>query len=359
MKIAIVGGGPVGLWTASQIKIRSPNAEVTVYEKHPSYQRTHPLVISHSSLSGTPQDARIQEVVQGFMASKPHGIFWKSSTISTKKIEEDLDALALKVGVKINKNSPIEDCTKLDAQIVIGADGAHSHVREKIFDEIGSLRKQLNHIVEVKYLIQGEGRKLSLIQKSKESSLVEEHVSAQNDEGNTPITLRFFVTPTQYEALQDATFKNPYTLDLLPPSLKKKVLKRLALRSTKLKEVRVANSEKITAIPLGTYSASSFVKTADKIYCLVGDAAFGVPFFRSLNNGFLCGTKLASRISAGNLSTELWYYNLYVHLLSKWEIAIANIKSLFIKIAEWIIYFATQPAQILSSLYSRPAAVIT
>lgn len=364
MKIAVVGGGPVALWTASQIKIRNPDADIIVHEKHPFYQRTHPLVISHGSLSGIPQDARIQEVVQGFMATKPHGIFWKSSTISTKKIEEDLEALALKVGVKINKNSPIEDCSKLDAQIVIGADGAHSHVREKIFEEIGSLRKQLNHVVEVKYFVKGEGRKLSLLQKSKSSSLVEEHVAAQNEEGNTPITLRFFVTPAEYEVLQDATFKNPYRLDQLPASLKKKVQKRLALRGAKVAEVRVANSEKITAIPLGTYSASSFVKTADKIYCLVGDAAFGVPFFRSLNNGFLCGTKLAARISRGlahpgKMSSELWYYNLYVHLLSKWEIAIANIKSLFIKIAEWIIYFVTLPWEILSSLYNRPTAVLT
>lgn len=355
MGIAIVGGGPVALWTASQIMIRNPKADVTVYEKHPFYQRTHPLVISHSSLADIPQDARIQEVVQGFKTSKPHGLIWKSSTISTKKIEEDLEALALKVGVKIHKNNPIEDCTKLDARIVIGADGSHSHVRNKVFEEIGSLRKQLNRIVEVKYLAQGQTRKLPFLYKSKNTtSIVEEHVASPNEEGNTPITLRFFVSENVYEALQNATFKNPYTLEQIPDSLMKKVQKRLSLRASALGEIRLPNSEKVTAIPLETYSASSFVKTADKIYCLVGDAAFGVPFFRSLNNGFLCGTKLAGRISEGlahpeKMVSALWYYNVYVHLLSKWEIVVANIKSLFIKIADWIIYFATLPWQYMTS----------
>jgi hypothetical protein len=31
---------------------------------------------------------------------------------------------------------------------------------------------------------------------------------------------------------------------------------------------------------------------------LVGDAAFGVPYFRALNNGLLCGTKLAETLAA-------------------------------------------------------------
>lgn len=353
MKIAIVGGGPVGLWTASQIKIRSPDADITVYEKHPLYQRAHPLVISHSSLGGIPQDTRIQEVVQGFMDSKPRGLFWKSSTISTKKIEEDLEALAKKVGVKILKSTPIADCTKLDADIVIGADGSHSQVRKQIFDELKILRKQLNRIVEVKYLAKGPTDRLPKLMNSS-SSLVDEHIAAPDETGNTPVSLRFFVNKKEYEAMQNATFRNPYTLEQLPPSLRKKVFSRLNARTKKLKEVRVLCSEKVTALPLETYSSSSFVKkVAEKIYCLVGDAAFGVPFWRSLNNGFLCGTDLAARISYGltqpeSMESALYWYNLYTHVLSKWEILIANIKSLFIQIADWFVYFAKLPLELFA-----------
>ncbi|MBS0629158.1 MAG: hypothetical protein JSS30_02905 [Verrucomicrobia bacterium] len=353
MKIAIIGGGPVGLWTASQIKIRRPEADVTVYEKHPLYQRVHPLVLSHSSLSGIPEDKRIQAVVQGFKALKPRGFFWKSSTISTKKIESDLEALATNVGVKILKSHPIDDCSSLDADVIIGADGSHSLVRKQIFDETKATRKQLHRIVEVKYLVSGH---TDLIGKTIDpaSSFIDERVAAQDDEGNTPVSLRFFVTKKEYEVMQNATFRNPYTLEQLPPSLQKKVFQRLDHRAKKFHETRVLGSEKVTAIPLETYSSNSFVKRiADKIYCLVGDAAFGVPFFRSLNNGLLCGTELASRISYGlesaeKLDASLYYYNLYTHARSKWEILAATIKGLFIQIAEWFVYLIKLPFELLS-----------
>lgn len=367
--IAIIGGGPVGLWTACQLKILRPEVDVTVYEKHPFYQRIHPLTIHHSSLANAPDDARIQEIIQGFKESKPQGWFWKSSKISTKRIEDDLQSLATKVGVRILKNTPIENCRSLkNVRLVIGADGSHSTVRKEIFGEKIHSRKQLNRIVEVKYQVLGETEKLSIIKQAysnikTSNSLIEEHVGAPNEDGTTPVTLRFFVAQKEYEPLQDATFKKPYTIDQLPPSLMKTVKERLALRAKLLNEVRVQNSEKVSAIPLETYSSSSFVKKEGEVtYCLVGDAAFGVPFNQSLNNGLACGTKLASRISAGLENTEkldsrLSWYNWYVHILSRKEILIATIKNFFIQLADWIIYINSKmPWQyIKSSPLQQPA----
>ncbi len=42
------------------------------------------------------------------------------------------------------------------------------------------------------------------------------------------------------------------------------------------------------------------VNQHDHQYFLVGDAAFGVPFFRALNNGLMCGSQLAQAL------THLW-----------------------------------------------------
>jgi len=41
-------------------------------------------------------------------------------------------------------------------------------------------------------------------------------------------------------------------------------------------------------------------KTREKglVHVLVGDAAFGVPYFRSLNNGLVCGSELALKIAS-------------------------------------------------------------
>jgi 2-polyprenyl-6-methoxyphenol hydroxylase-like FAD-dependent oxidoreductase len=49
--IVIVGGGPVGLWTAIQLKKRCPESHIVVYEKYLSYRRSHVLSIDRNSLS--------------------------------------------------------------------------------------------------------------------------------------------------------------------------------------------------------------------------------------------------------------------------------------------------------------------
>ena len=65
-------------------------------------------------------------------------------------------------------------------------------------------------------------------------------------------------------------------------------------------ERRVPGSEKLTALDLAVYRAREFVTISrgqSRAFCLVGDSAFGVPFFRALNNGLLCGTKLAEELA--------------------------------------------------------------
>lgn len=47
--VVIVGGGPIGCWTALQIKMRNPDAQIVIYERHPVYQRDHILSIKKAS----------------------------------------------------------------------------------------------------------------------------------------------------------------------------------------------------------------------------------------------------------------------------------------------------------------------
>lgn len=45
----------------------------------------------------------------------------------------------------------------------------------------------------------------------------------------------------------------------------------------------------------------------DVAFALVGDAAFGVPYYRALNNGLLCGSELAAALSEhGSASGNAW-----------------------------------------------------
>lgn len=83
------------------------------------------------------------------------------------------------------------------------------------------------------------------------------------------------------------------------------------------KERRVPGSEKLTALDLTVYRSSQYVKFVDspsssndnklpkKAFCIVGDAAFGVPFFRALNAGLLSGSKLGEELSQVILSDDV------------------------------------------------------
>ncbi len=48
--VVFVGGGPIGCWTALQIKKRNPEASIVIYERKPVYERDHILSISRDSL---------------------------------------------------------------------------------------------------------------------------------------------------------------------------------------------------------------------------------------------------------------------------------------------------------------------
>lgn len=68
-------------------------------------------------------------------------------------------------------------------------------------------------------------------------------------------------------------------------------------RRAKLGE-RCVGGALVTAVELSAYSASTFAGRVDGVpFALVGDAAFGVPYFRALNNGLACANELALRLA--------------------------------------------------------------
>ncbi len=232
-------------------------------------------------------------------------------------------------------------------------------IREQIFDGRLSTEGYLKFIIDVKYEVYGQGHRLRLIKEKYPTlkvldTLAQEHVG-QEKEGKTPVTCIIFVNKETATQMSDATFKHPYTFqnrEKIDAHVLEQVETWLKIKRQNGEQV-VAGSERITSTPLGYYASERVVKIDDKrIYALVGDAAFGVPFFRSLNNGFLEGTYLAktvaqtlapqpslagrilSRITLAthNLPWPLFKYSFYVKVLSKTEIFIAAVKSFFLSI---------------------------
>jgi len=160
----------------------------------------------------------------------------------------------------------------------------------------------------LKYEVEGETKTLDLTTQAyallkKLPYLVEEHVGKVSKEGLSPVTIRFIIDENLYdEHLKGASFANPYIfprdLEKLGP-LKQAMFMWLNARKDYLGEKRLPGSEKMTAVKLSIYQVESvFMKDEQgRSVFLVGDAAFGVPFFRALNNGLLCSSKLAHCIA--------------------------------------------------------------
>lgn len=97
------------------------------------------------------------------------------------------------------------------------------------------------------------------------------------------------------------------------------------------------NSERIGSITLSTYKANNVVKRHNgRSWALVGDAALGVPYFRSANAGLKCDTKL-SKLLADCFKHRIFdsparKYQRYVKQVAQQEIIAAKAKNDFIKV---------------------------
>ena len=153
------------------------------------------------------------------------------------------------------------------------------------------------------------------------------------------VTVRFLVDEDTYNKTCGATMKHPVCLDQILKSLKgikdlrNDVKLWLGARSLILNEVRIPKSEKAFALKLNSYHCDQFYKQFDamKGAVIVGDAALGVPFYRSLNNGLLTGTNLAENLSIylkghSDLNTALENYSEFMQKLVTTQTMIADFK---------------------------------
>lgn len=372
-QVVFQGSGPVGLWTAIQTKLNHWDAKIVMLERNPEYLRKYVLKINPKSLPNLSSVPQVDAIAQKEFSEVYHSFkdlvadFAKRKVIPTKEIESKLKEIALKAGIiiaydqrKTKNNTGITEPEKLpayfpNASVFVGADGSRSLVREKVFQDRVE-RTALHHVVQVKYKIDGEGAALGSLKmvhaKSKLGNMANEHIGHLNEENETPATLQIFIPQASFDKLKDAAKSgNPIHLNQLrdlAPDVASQIQEWFNIKKKRHGEALVENSEEISVIPLEYYSSKSFIlKIGNITWILVGDAAFGVPFFRSMNNGLLCGTQLAKAIADAlkqrnvereHLTTkELIFkqapfeeYQTFVKKQAAWEINIARIKSFFL-----------------------------
>lgn len=302
--VVIVGAGPIGLWTAIQIALRAPHVKIEILDKHGAYQRTHSLKLSADSFKGAPNDARLGTIIEGFS---------KQKMIPIGDIERQLcafiDEKLLKITIK--RNAEIADPRLLKAhypkvRIVLGADGAHSMVRKTVFQNAFEVNEVFRHILEVKYKTTGQRVELGISTEQYPTfkamgTVAQERIGKDKADGSRTHTLRLFIDAANYEKLKNANLAAPLTFqnqDLIPPKILNAIRLWLGVKKDKGEKITL-NSEKITVITLGAYRAKEFVKKEEEVlFALVGDAALGVPFEESCNQGLKGGTVLSVNCAA-------------------------------------------------------------
>ncbi len=309
--IVFIGGGPVGLWTAIQTKKNNPGLAITVYERHETYQRSHVLRLQHASLllwaktNNDEAEAAFFEEVTGnkdlrqvFARSAMAGAVY----VATNDLENALKDYAAKLGIKIvyRKIESPDEAEKLhpECRLFVAADGARSKMREAIFGADALDETTLQRVVEMKYKADGKAGTLGkrgILKTAKiVNSQIFEYVGREKN-GATPVTLRFFVDAETYDKMPQATFKDPLAHDdpRLPPSLAEDIATYMAVRREKADERYQPGSGKLSKLTLSVYRAKKFAaKRGDAAWFLAGDAAMGVPYFRSLNAGMIIGSQL-------------------------------------------------------------------
>lgn len=366
--VVFIGGGPVALWTAIQTKLHAPQANIVVLEKYADYQRIHNLYIEAASLNSTCQSPLFKNLVQSLKSSH---------AISTNELENTLAVTAEKVGIIIQKNieithpeNDLKPFTK--AGIIVGADGAHSIMRQYVVnkpaDECLQIQKNLHYIADLSYT--EINPPIKFIEKLSANSVVGNCIYEIHSKKSQKTTLRTFIPADAYEMMQNATRKTPkniFSQDVVV-SVREEFLTFLKIKYNGIfeKHIDLTNAS-VTTTTLGCYLSKKIIRKENgRIHCLVGDAAFGVPFFRSLNNGFICGTTLAQTIAATFNSQEdkqgsLWKnelsfenYEASTLELARRQIWYAGIKSsginTWIRIAKM---FQLGPSQYLKASYSE------
>ncbi len=307
--IVVVGAGPVGLWTAIQLKKRYAGANIVIYERHEVYQRFHVLRLDHWSLllygafNRQPWEQAFYQDVTGKSVGRVRLAFSRSLYIRTNDLETALRAYASHEGLTL-VNRKISSAAEVQAlhpgcTMFVAADGAHSVLRQELLGSDAVTRHDLQRVVELKFETVGEPRRLSLRQlwqlNRRLPFTVTEHVGRKKGEA-TPVTLRLLVDRATYDALPEMSFKSPLSLGHtgLPASIRDSVTAYLEFREAELRTAAIPNSSRLSKLPLHLYAAKNFaVLHGSRAWFLVGDAAMGVPYFRSLNCGMLLGSRLA------------------------------------------------------------------
>lgn len=360
--VVVVGAGPVGIATATTLKSINKNLNICVIDKREIGTRSHGLKIQGDAVK------RITEVMQKALKDSPESthaslsslmkIFtsWKNGFVRTTTIESDLAQKAAELGIEVlrgkdyelteermakvmrspeeieeslrkNEESKSEEYHTLSeqdqrlmrifqqAKVVVGADSAHSVIRDRLMGSHLEDVSTMQHILELKYQTTNITLQRKTIEMYDDSCyhghFALEAMNQRATEESKPATFRVFVNKETYDAfnvVKEGKLKgihgNAWTLS---------ELKELSDTDRKVKKVydhfidylhKVEKRRgmpfdvKITTLPLRVYRSSESAKLiGGRVVALAGDANSGLILERGFNKGLMEAGMLAETIS--------------------------------------------------------------
>lgn len=161
MKVAIIGGGPSGLFLSILLKERMTDVDIDVYEQNPEDATFgFGVVLADSGLSNlrAASPSVIDDLAKEMRFSDRHSIVSHDHPITMKrpgvgggaipriKLLRILQARAQALGVRIAYNHRICDFSAVEADLIVGSDGVNSHLRAANEEGFGTCRHHLtNH----------------------------------------------------------------------------------------------------------------------------------------------------------------------------------------------------------------------
>lgn len=148
--IAVIGGGPAGLFAARLIKLNQPSAEVTVYERNgqdtatfgfgvgltestmANITRADPVAAERiRAASRAGHDLKLRHATGDVVL---HGA--RNLAIGRAELLVELNALAVACGVRIEYGARV-GVDDLDADVIVAADGVRSATRARYAERLG------------------------------------------------------------------------------------------------------------------------------------------------------------------------------------------------------------------------------
>ena len=150
MNVAVVGGGPAGLYLAIQLKRADPGHEITVHERNrPDDTYGFGVVFSDATMedlaAADPETfSRLEDRFHHWddidvhyrgsvLSSTGHGF----SGLERSAMLEALAERARELEIDLRAGSDVADPARVEADLVVGADGVNSVVRETWRDDFG------------------------------------------------------------------------------------------------------------------------------------------------------------------------------------------------------------------------------